>query len=136
MCLHISYDQEQNEEDLQDFLGNRKNIFVYKVLIRRLYENFYRSFYRPEFEWDFRKQKIYQVDRPNKPTKDELYNSQIEKGLHVYTHLNMARYFREIHEGSETIAKFRVERKDIVAVNNGYHEAVCTKLTFIKVLEN
>jgi hypothetical protein len=143
MCLHISQDQSQNEENLKKWFGSRKKFaYVYKVLQKWPDEHFYRSFYHPNYIWNFSKQKVYQVDRPLRPTKEELEENilldffrkygAIRKGLHIYTDLRTTRYYLG---KNRTIAKFRVNKKDLVTVNNTTNEAVCRKLTFVKIVE-
>jgi hypothetical protein len=141
MCLLISLDQEENERDLKKWFGNRtKFTYVYKVLKKQQNEDFYRSWFHNGFIWDFRKGKVFQVNRDSEPTEEELTNREINKGLHVYTGLEKAKRSKGFFS---TIVKFRVEKKDIVAVENYYDnpeynfkEAVCRKLTFVKVIED
>jgi hypothetical protein len=149
MCLYISSDQNQNEKDLKRWFGSRKKFaYVYKILRKYSYEDFYRSEYYPSYKWDFSKQKVFQVDRPNKPTYGELSHLSIFKnptygeihyGLHVYTNLKEAKRF---FPSDKTIAKFRVKKEDIIAIQNdmsrkenNFKELVCRKLTFVKIIE-
>jgi hypothetical protein len=142
MCLHIKPDQTQNEKDLNKWFGSRtKFAYVYKVLEKSPYESFYKSIYRSYFKWDFKKQQIYQVDRPLKPTKEELESGEIYIGFHVYTNLEVARINKVCDY--DIVVKFQVKREDIVAVENDYfnkdynlEELVCRKLTFIEVVKD
>jgi hypothetical protein len=149
MCLSINPDQIQNEEDLNKWLGRRKNfVYVYKVLRKRPNEDFYRSAWYKNFIWDFSKQKVFQVDRSPIPTKDELDWGGIVDGLHVYTSIKgVKKDFLyngyNSHHKNVVIVKFRVNRKDVVAVENYYIDkednfqtAVCKKLTFVKIVED
>jgi hypothetical protein len=141
MCLLISPDQNRNEKDLSHWFGSRKKFtYVYKFLRKttKLPGNFgqpivYKSPYFEFFKWNFRKQKIFEIKRPSKPTEYELGSGNICMGLHVCTSLKEARrkkYYNDI------IVKFKVLKEDVVAVNNYYNEAVCTRLEFVKVLED
>jgi hypothetical protein len=141
MCLYISPSQSQNEKDLNRWFRNRKKfVYVYKVLRKLPDEDFYRSPHFPEFIWDFKNQKIFQVDRPNKPTEEELRLWHIDYGLHTYTSFEIAKW----NQGyNAAIVKFKVLKKDIIAIENDwdkkeydFREAVCRKLTFVKVIEN
>jgi hypothetical protein len=147
MCLWIRNNQEENDKDLKEFLGDRQEIYVYKILYKNPDKDFYRSEYY-EFFWDFKKQKVYKIDRPLKPTKEELSYGEdginwgeIHKGFHVYTDLETAKatcgYYRR------EIVKFKVLKEDIVAINNNWFfskkylkELVCRKLMFVEVLED
>jgi hypothetical protein len=145
MCLHLKSDQVQNEKDLNRWFGNRKKFaYVYKRLRKHNYESFYRSpIY--EFVWDFKKKKVFEIDRSSKPTKFELETATIRKaatirrGFHVYISLEMAN--REKIYSNEVITKFRVYKDDIVAIENGrackghnFKELVCKRLEFVRVL--
>jgi hypothetical protein len=132
MCLYISLYQDQNELELENYFGSRKKFaYVYKILRKEDHEDFYRSpIY--DFVWDFKIQKVYQVDRDPNPTEFELEVRQIREGLHVYTSLEAA---RDSLERLNTIVKFRVLKENIVAINNFQGEAVCRELEFVKVLE-
>jgi hypothetical protein len=141
MCLRIKSDQIQNEKDLNRWFGSRKKFaYVYKVLRKWDDEDFYRSLWHPEFIWDFSKQKVYQIDRVSGLTKDELDRKVVNEGFHVYTSLEIATF----NCGScfEKIAKFRVKREDVVAIENNYNnkelnlkELVCTKLEFVRIVD-
>jgi hypothetical protein len=143
MCLRIKSDQVQNERDLNKWFGNRtKFAYVYKVLIKRTYEDFYRSACFLDYIWNFRKEKVFEVSRSPKPGKEELDYGRINKGLHVYVNLEEAKKNKYSYN---TIVKFRVRKEDIVAIENNrgnrrvYHnskELVCTRLEFVKVLED
>jgi hypothetical protein len=142
MCLYITNNQDQNNKDLKRWFGRRQKFaYVYKVLQKRASENFYRSSWHPEFIWDFSKQKEYQVDRDPKPTEKELYSREIHKGFHIYTSLKEVKYHKSTFR---PIVKFRVNKEDIIAIENDYDdpeehnfsEAVCRKLTFVKVLKS
>jgi hypothetical protein len=133
MCLYIQPDQEENDKDLKKWFGNRKKFaYVYKVLRKWPSEDFYRSAVY-SFIWDFRKQKVFQVDRDPKPTGLELHFGDIHKGFHVYTSLEAA---GPCTHPNYKIIKFKVFKKDIVAVNTCSCEAVCIRLEFVKVLED
>jgi hypothetical protein len=141
MCLWIKSNQERNERDLNKWFGNRKKFaYVYKVLRKRPDEDFYRSLVKVDFKWDFKNQKIFQVNRPLKPTFWELSDRKIDEGFHIYTSLKEAKR----RKGSYgIIIKFRVRKENIVAVDNdwdrekdNFKQAVCTKLEFVKVLED
>jgi hypothetical protein len=150
MCLWIKFNQEENERDLKKWFNHHKKWFgsnkgyayVYKTLHEDLEKGFYRSLWHDEFIWDFRIQKIFQVERDSKPTVDELHLRQIDRGLHVYTSIETTKKdFYYICRKNTRIAKFRVLKEDIVAVENGYikdkhnaKEAICRKLTFVKVI--
>jgi hypothetical protein len=136
MCLRIKPDQIQNEKNLKKWFGSRKKFaYVYKILRNYSGESFYRSIWFPDyFTWHFKEQKIYQENRPNTPTEYELSFKKINKGLHVYTSFKEAKR-HQIYFG-EAIVKFRANKEDIVAVNNSHREAVCTKLTFVKIIED
>jgi hypothetical protein len=142
MCLYIKRDQTQNEKDLNKWFGNRKKFaYVYKILLKEDGESFYRSLNYNNFIWDFKNQKTFQVGREPKPTIFELNRERINWGLHVYTSLKIAQenqfYFEMV------TVKFRANKEDIVAIENDGHshryknfiEAVCKKLTFVKVME-
>jgi hypothetical protein len=139
MCMRIKSDQEQNERDLYEFINGRKEIFVYKILQNG---SFYTSLYHPEFIWNFSKQKIYEVDRPPKPTNKESKDTYVSLGLHVYTSLEEAKYrIRTGFYDHFTIVKFKVRAEDIIAVENGWTcnstnflEAVCTRLEFVEIV--
>jgi hypothetical protein len=135
MCLYIKSDQYLNERDLKKWFGNRtKFAYVYKRLHKWSEENFYRSLVYNHFKWDFSKQKVFEVRRDPKPTEEELRYRRINEGLHVYTNLETAR--RDGYGNS--VVKFRVNKEDIVAIDSIYteKEAVCTRLEFVKVLED
>jgi hypothetical protein len=133
MCLWIKSDQKENDKDLKKWFGSRKKFaYVYKVLIKSIDEDLYRSAVY-SFIWDFNNQKIFQVDRDPKPTGLELHFGDIHKGFHVYTSLEAA---RPCTNPNYKIIKFKVLKKDIVAVNTCSCEAVCTRLEFVKVLED
>jgi hypothetical protein len=140
MCLKIKLDQKQNKKDLKKWFGNRKKFaYVYKILEKECLGH-YISVFRRNFAWDFNKQKVYQVDRPSKPTQIELEKQAINKGLHVYTSLKAAKIYKIC--ACDVIVKFRVRREDIVAVDNNrvnkkYNltQAVCRRLEFVKVLK-
>jgi hypothetical protein len=143
MCLEIKSNRKENTKDLDKWFGNRtKFAYVYKVLEKRTEELFYRSLFFGWFIWVFDKQKVFQVKRSSKPTKIELYWGEISDGLHVFTSLETAKKdFYYTHRKDARIVKFRVRRKDVVAVENGYtkdkhnfNEAVCTRLEFVKVI--
>jgi hypothetical protein len=141
MCLWIKQDQEENKKNLNKWFGSRKRFaYVYKILRKWPEENFYRS---PvyDFKWDFKKQKVFQVDRPNKPTKEELNYGEIHKGLHVYTSLKKAKENQNF--SCDTIIEFKVSKENIVAIEinwsdkeDNFQELVCRKLEFVKVVEN
>jgi hypothetical protein len=134
MCLEISPYQDQNELELEKWFGSRKKFaYVYKILQKYSCEDFYRSEYYPSYKWDFSKQKVFQVDRPNKPTYGELFHRRIKFGLHVFTSLNEVKYWEPKVGG---IVKFRVRKEDVVAVDNFNNEAVCTRLEFVKIVGN
>jgi hypothetical protein len=148
MCLFIKPDQEENEEDLRRWFKSHHKWFgvhkgfayVYKVLVKKPNEDFYRSPRFPDYKWDFNNQKVFQVRRSHKPTQEELENRSIEIGLHVYTHLESMKPYLD---SNEVVVKFRVRKENIVAIENNYkvkkynfEEAVCTKLEFVKVIEN
>jgi hypothetical protein len=142
MCLYIKKDQGKNDRDLNQWFGNRKKFaYVYKILIKNKKESFYRSYYYNNFIWDFSKEKVFEVYRDLKPTIFELGNESIDWGLHVYTSLKEA---KDICSSlAEAIIKFRVKKEDIIAIENGWYrkednfkQAVCTKLTFVKVIED
>jgi hypothetical protein len=141
MCLWIESDQSQNEKDLKKWLGSRKKFaYVYKILVKREEESFYRSLVYSDFIWDFSKQKIFQVDRDPKPTELELEVRRIYKGLHAYTNLETT---RSCLEKNNVVVKLRVRKEDIVAIENHYNdkdfdlkELVCTRLEFVKVIES
>jgi hypothetical protein len=141
MCLLINPDQSQNKKDLDHWFGSRKKFaYVYKFLRKttKLPGNLgqsivYKSPYFEFFKWNFRKQKIFQVKRSYKVTEDELDLGRICVGLHVCTSLKEAK--RKKYP-SDIIVKFKVLKKDIVAVDNSCREAFCRKLTFVKVLED
>jgi hypothetical protein len=131
MCLLISSDQEQNERDLKKWFESRKkSAYVYKLLYNRPNENYWRSPYHSEFIWNFKEQKVFQVDRPLKPTKDELDYGAIDKGLHVYI---SPREAKKNKYPDEIIIKLKVLKENIVAIDNNSKQAVCTKLEFVKV---
>jgi hypothetical protein len=133
MCLHICLDQKKNEKILKRWFGRRQKFaYVYKVLQKRSNEDFYRSTLYQNFKWDFRKQKIFEVDRSSKPTEKELYFAKINKGLHVFTSLEKAESYRSFLD--EVIVKFRVNKEDIIAVESYIREAVCKRLGFVRVL--
>jgi hypothetical protein len=134
MCLEISSYQDQNELELENYFGSRKKFaYVYKVLWKWDIEDFYRSLIRFSFIWDFKNRKIFQVNRSHRPTKYELRYNAIDFGFHVYTNLGKAEESKGLFG---IIVKFRVDKEDIVAVNNFREEAVCRELEFVKVLEN
>jgi hypothetical protein len=142
MCLFIKSDQDRNEKDLKRWFGSRtKFAYVYKILRTWPETPSYKSVWYSNFEWDFNKTKIYQVIRPAKPTKDELKIGEIGKGFHVYASLKTA---KEVRGGNlfEIVVKFRVNREDIVAIQNNrtprfnLTELVCTKLEFVKVIDD
>jgi hypothetical protein len=142
MCLCIKKDQYQNEKDLQNFIGDQEEILVYKILEKRDYEDFYRSLQYFNYTWDFKKQKTFEVNRDSIPTVEELKYGAIEEGLHVYIDLGKA----QAKWGSSTqivqkIVKFKVKKENIIAIENdlswkdhNFKELVCTKLTFIEVI--
>jgi hypothetical protein len=140
MCLLISPYQELNDRDLKRWFGNRKKFaYVYKILYKSPDEDFYRSENYRNFKWDFKNQKVFQVDRPNRPTKFELKTEEINTGLHVYTNLETAKKNRYC----KVIVKFKVLKEDIVAIENYYcgeefnfPHLVCTKLEFVKIVED
>jgi hypothetical protein len=141
MCLWIESDQEKNEKDLNKWFGSRKKFaYVYKILKKYPDEDFYRSKHYQHFIWNFKKQKVYEVVRDLKPTENELKRRYINFGLHVYTDLETLKVYPD---PDEVVVKFRVKREDIVAIQNHciydkykLNELVCTKLEFVKVLEN
>jgi hypothetical protein len=154
MCLRIKSDQEQNERDLNKWFGNRKKFaYVYKVIRKWKNEDFYRSIHR-DYIWDFKVQETYQVDRNSKPTQKELDSREVNIGFHVYASLKTAKkdfyytsrkdtYHKDRHCTNTRIVKFRVQREDIIAVDNGYldeefnfDELVCDRLEFVKVVED
>jgi hypothetical protein len=139
MCVYIKQDPDWNKIDLQNFIEDREEIDIYKVLQKYNDENFYRSFHYSSFIWDFKIQKTFQVNRPLRPTEVELYDGQIHKGFHVYTSLEVAKSYRLYNY--TVIVKFRVKAEDIVAVENDYYreeenfqELVCRKLTYVEVI--
>jgi hypothetical protein len=140
MCLKISPNQEKNEKDLQDFINGRDKIFIYKTLQKRVDENFYRSLIF-DFTWEFKKQKVFEVDRSSKPTEYELLTGQISHGLHVYTSFEVAKIFTDYNQ-NERIVKFKISDEDIVAIENGlayranFKELVCTRLEFVEILRH
>jgi hypothetical protein len=145
MCLWIKQDQEENDKDLKKWFGNRKKFaYVYKVLRKWPEENFYRSSVYSNFIWDFSKEKVFEVRRSRKPTKKELGRTKISDGLHIFTSLETAKkYFYSTHCKNAIIAKFRVLKEDIVTVENNWEleknnrrQAVCTRLEFVKVIED
>jgi hypothetical protein len=142
MCLCIKKDQSQNEKDLQNFIGDQKEILVYKILEKLRHEDFYRSFHYFDYIWDFKNQKTFEVNRVSIPTVEELNYGAIEEGFHVYTDLGKAQaecyYVTQI---VHKIVKFKVLKEDIVAIENGlswkdhnFKELVCTRLTFVEVI--
>jgi hypothetical protein len=141
MCLWIKSDPIENELDLKRWFGSRtKFAYVYKVLRKWPKRSSYKSVWYSEFTWNFNKQKVYQVDRDLKPTRDELKIGEIGKGFHVYTDLKIA---KEVCSLFEVVVKFRVSKKNIIAVQNNrtedrfnFTELVCQRLEFVKVLED
>jgi hypothetical protein len=139
MCLLINPNQEQNNRDLKKWFGNRQIFaYVYKVLAKKPGKDFYRSIFKQNYIWDFRKNKEYQVNRPSKPTKEELNLEEVHYGFHVYTTLEEAKR----HCYDRIIVKFRVRRKNIVAIENYYcnkdhnfKELVCRRLEFVKIVK-
>jgi hypothetical protein len=147
MCLYIKRSQEENERDLQKFLGDQEEIFVYKILYRRTHENFYRSLVYSHFKWNFEKQKIFQVDK-SRISKEELEWGEVLYGLHAYTSLKAARNY--CFDRDEVFVKFKVKAEDIIAVENrantltnclelrklrpNLQRLVCRKLEFVEVL--
>jgi hypothetical protein len=151
MCLYTRSDQSQNKKDLNKWFGNRKKFaYVYKILVKIPGEDFYRSEYFSNFIWNFSKQKVYRINRSSNPTKEELSYGErwtgmsfgrIDKGFHVYTNLETAKAIYSHYR--RKIAKFKVFKEDVVAVNNNWFfsnrclkEAVCRKLTFVKIIED
>jgi hypothetical protein len=137
MCLYLRFDKNQNEKDLQAFIGDQEEIDVYKILRKDDDENFYRSENYPDYIWDFSKQRIFQVDRPSRPTGYERNDGCIEEGFHVYTSLKVAEDYR--WDDCTVIVKFRVRAEDVVAVENdrdynNFQELVCTKLIYVEVV--
>jgi hypothetical protein len=140
MCLYINREQSQNEKDLKRWFGSRKRFaYVYKVLRKNEDEDFYRSFHYCDYIWNFRKQKVYQVDRDSDPTEEELDLREIDFGFHVYTSLEEAKAeysSYNYYKPDSAVVKFRVSKKDFVAVDYFEDTAVCRKLEFVKVLED
>jgi hypothetical protein len=143
MCLWIKFNQEENERDLKKWFGSRKKFaYVYKILRKYPDEDVYRSEYHSNFKWDFKKKKTFQIVRSLKPTKEELRDKEINKGLHIYTSLEEAKY--HLFYSNSKIIKFRVDKEDIIAIENegrshgyeNFREAVCKKLTFVKIVED
>jgi hypothetical protein len=148
MCLYIKRNQEENKRDLQDFLGDQEELFVYKVLQKRPDENFHRSTVYNDFIWNLSKQKVFQVNRSNKLTEVDLERGEVSYGFHVYTNLETAKESK--HYCDHTIVKFKVLKKDIIAIENradtpincldlrqptpNFQRLVCRKLTFVEVL--
>jgi hypothetical protein len=141
MCLLIQRDQEKNEKDLNRWFGSRtKFAYVYKRL--RKWPTHKKGLFRSpvfEFIWDFNKTKTYQEDRSNKPTEWELETARVHKGFHVYVNLETAK--KEKIYCDEVVVKFRVNKENIVAIENrsipnySFLELICTKLEFVKVIE-
>jgi outer membrane receptor for Fe3+-dicitrate len=138
MGLYIKQDQEENERNLNRWFGSRKKFaYVYKILVKQEDENLYRSFTFSDFIWDFSRQKVFEVERPKKPTEFELNPDgldfgEIHKGFHVYTSLEAAGPCANNY----ITVKFKVLKEDIIAINNLYGQAVCRKLTFVKIIED
>jgi hypothetical protein len=134
MCLWIYHDQEKNERNLEGFLGGNDEVYVYKVLGKFLEEKIYRSYYYYNTIWDFSKQNVFKVDRSSKPTKYELKIGNVEEGLYAYTTLSHAAAMKIIYS---VIAKFKVRKEDIVAVEGYfYEEIVCRRLEFVEFFED
>jgi hypothetical protein len=144
MCLYISSDQEQNEKELKRWFGSRKKFaYVYKILLqKRDNEEFYRSLIYDDFIWNFSEQQVFLENRSLRPTKEELVYKQINSGFHVYISLEEAKCWN-FDKADLVIVKFKVNKEDIVAIDKDWEkeednikQAVCTKLEFIKVLED
>jgi hypothetical protein len=139
MCVYIKQDPDWNKIDLQNFIGDREEIDVYKILQKCNNEKIYRSFHYSSCIWDLENQKVFQVDRPSRPTGYELNDGGTGEGLYVYTSLEIAENYR-LYDHT-VIVKFRVKAEDIVAVENDYYreeenfqELVCRKLTYVEVI--
>jgi hypothetical protein len=144
MCLYIKKDQEKNERDLNNFLRDCEKVYVYKILRKGIYRGFYRSIHYPNCIWNFKKQKVYWIDRSSKPTEYELNLGEISQGLHVYVSFRIAQeYFRHFYSclSDLVIVKFRVNKRDIVAIQNdwifeepNFKQLVCKRLEFVEVV--
>jgi hypothetical protein len=130
MPLSINKSQEENDIILQNFVGNRDKVFVYKIVVKSSWENFYRSPRHGEFIWDFNKHNIFEINRSSKPTEEERESGEIAEGLHVYASFKDDFMGWDFY-GRKTV-KFEVEREDIVAVDEAHEELVCKKLTFVE----
>jgi hypothetical protein len=137
MSIEIKSNQEENKEDLQNFINDRKEIYVYQVLRECSSKNHYRFSYQSCI-WDFSKQRIYEVDRPSRPTEKELKKGEIYKGYCVYTNLESAKFMKFYCDG--VIVKFKVDKEDLVAIENNccfglnFESLVCRKLNFVRVV--
>jgi hypothetical protein len=137
MSIEIKSSQKDNKEDLQEFLGDQQEVYVYKVLRECSSKNYYRFSYQSCI-WDFSKQQVFQIDRSSRPTEEELKKGEIYKGYCVYTNLESAKLQRFYCDG--VIVKFKVDKKDVVAVENNccfglnFESLVCRKLTFVRVV--
>jgi hypothetical protein len=143
MCLVIHRDQKRNKENLIECFGSgQKTKIIYKTLWKSPYESFYRSLVYSDCIWDFNKQQIFEVDRPEYPTEEELYYRRINEGFHICLTLKAARFWQNYpYFNRKKIVKFRVRKEDVVAVHYEYRrdlvveEAVCRKLTYVGVVE-
>jgi hypothetical protein len=130
MPTSIKKSQEENDKILEDFVGNRDKIYVYKIVVKSSWEDFYRSPRYGDFTWDFKNQEVFEISRPSKPTEEELESGEIAEGLHVYTSFQDDFLGWDFY-GRKTV-KFEVKREDIVAVDELHEELACRKLTFVE----
>lgn len=122
MCLVLSYDYD----DVESLFNGKKTITCYKFLRKCRVRGYVSPFY-DAVDPNVGVVKSNRVSTQLTPR--ELAFNTIDFGIHVYTSKKTAERFCNV---DEVVVPVLCERKDFVAINHRYKEAVFTKIRIHK----